>query len=124
MLVPPTAMDKDDFTPRWEDKVGTPRQLRGMQAVAVSKPMNKPTDNHLRLSVLASDLRHQSAALFSGDRVHLNLYNYRLHTFYATSSPIPPIYIVPGHPMLAENIGAKIQKGCRYRDKSFPPRWG
>lgn len=63
VLVPKTAMDKDDLSPAGEDQIGVAWQVAAMEPVAVSHPVDEPPDRHFWLHTLAADCAHVGAAL-------------------------------------------------------------
>lgn len=48
MLVPKATVDEDHSFPGTEDNIGLAGQVRGVQAISVSKLMKDSADNHLR----------------------------------------------------------------------------
>jgi len=57
---PEAAMNEDYFTPRWENQIGFPGQLRTMQTIAVTQRMNELAYGEFRLRVFGADCRHDT----------------------------------------------------------------
>jgi hypothetical protein len=70
MLMPKTAVYKEDFFSTNKNKIWFSGQVFPVQAVTVSTAVHKPPHEHFRLHILAPDRLHVLAAAPWRDRVH------------------------------------------------------
>jgi hypothetical protein len=68
--MPEAAMDEDSFMSAAEDEVGRAGQVTVVQAKSETHRMDEATDEHLRLAIAPSHLRHASAPFCRGKSVH------------------------------------------------------
>lgn len=69
VLVPETAMDKNDLLMLGENKVRAPRKSTSVQAVSKTQSVAKTPNNHLWLRVFASDSGHHPTPCLGVDGV-------------------------------------------------------
>jgi len=60
--VPKAAMHENDPAPGRKYEVGRTGQVAPVKDVAVSEPMEEPSNQHLRFSILTPDPAHDLAA--------------------------------------------------------------
>src|SRR5208282_1381905 len=94
MPVPEASVHEDDLTPAREDHVGIARQVPCVQPVAITHPVHKSPDQHLRLCVLPSNQTHPPAALGGRQGVHDRI-SHHCTTALATRTLFTP-GIAPG----------------------------
>ena len=70
MVMPEAAPDLDRDAPGAKDDVRPTGQVRAVQAVTVSRPVQHAPNEELGLRVDAADARHEPAAMFGGKGVH------------------------------------------------------
>ena len=63
VAVPKAPMDEHHRLMPWEDQIGRSRDCRAMELEAEAAPVQAPSDNDLRLRVLASNSTHVEAPL-------------------------------------------------------------
>lgn len=61
MLVPETAVDKDEFAPARKNQIRGAREVRTMKPVAVTHRVDQPTHCHFWLGALGADVGHYLA---------------------------------------------------------------
>jgi hypothetical protein len=71
--MPEAAIHLDDDFPRWENDVGTPRQIATVQPESVTKMMEQRPDGLFRLRIFAFDATHSPPPPFRHVRPRLAL---------------------------------------------------
>jgi hypothetical protein len=61
--MPETAVNKDDFAPGNKDKIRLSRKVLTMERVPIAQCVNRPSDAHFRISILAAHSTHTGAPL-------------------------------------------------------------
>jgi len=62
--MPKTSMHKNHFSAAGKNQVGNAGQIPPVQAVTIPHTMDKPTDKHFRLGILAMHTSHGVLTLF------------------------------------------------------------
>src|SRR5262249_16915223 len=63
VLVPKTAMDKNEFSPLGKGNVGSPRRIVPLGSKSITAQMQQAPDNELGFRVAAAYARHMGASL-------------------------------------------------------------
>jgi len=74
--VPETSIDENNLSASTEHYIWFAREVFAMKSVAVSKTMDKASNQHLRAGVLAMDSAHYFAAFFLAKCVHFSPHGY------------------------------------------------
>jgi hypothetical protein len=69
MAMPKASVNKNDLSVPLEDDIRAPSDVNRMEAIAVPKPPQDPSDREFRPCVLTPDQRHLTAALAFRQRI-------------------------------------------------------